>query len=119
MSQLIYNDIKQMINEVSNGSTPTNFLEGTVVQTSPLKIEVDGNTEYFPSSAFIVPEYLTDKVFDMEIKDDVLPWAQEEMLFTGRINMKNHLNPGDNVLLCQTNNGQKVVVIDRIKYVTK
>lgn len=105
MSQLIYNDLKKMIKEVTASSTPVDFLIGTVIEPDSPTIEVDGNTEYYPSSSFIIPQYLTDRQVNVSIPD---------LEYEGLMVEHNTLQAGDTVLLCQCQGGQKIIVLDRI-----
>lgn len=112
MSQLIYNDLKEIFNLVNTSRTPTDALFGTVINVSPLTIEIDGNTEYYPSSVFIVPESLTDREIDVEYNgtNTAIP---EGLNFTGKMTIKNGLKAGDHVILMQVQQGQKFLILDR------
>lgn len=107
MSQLIYNDLKEIFNLVNTSRTPTDALFGTVINVSPLTIEIDGNTEYYPSSVFIVPESLTDREIDVEYN------GTEGLNFAGKMTIKNGLKAGDHVILMQVQQGQKFLILDR------
>ena len=105
MSQLIYNDLKQMMKEVTASNMPTEITIGTIVSLSPVQINIDGNTEYYPSSAFVIPEHLTDREVEVSIDD---------LGFSGTMKLNNALKEGDGVLLIQCQRGQKLVVLDRV-----
>lgn len=107
MSQLIYNDLKKIVSEVENAKTPTNTLEGTIVSLNPFKVEIDGNSEFYPSSAFVVPQYLRDRTVNVEYNDGVTALA-------GPLTIHNGLQVGDVVLILQSQEGQKLIILDRL-----
>lgn len=117
MSQLIYNDIKSMITEVVGSSTPTDLLKGTIVNVSPIQVQIDGNSEYYPSSCFVVPEHLTDREREIEVSYEGTNTAiPESLIFSGRMKIKifEALKVGDRVFLLQCQHGQKFLILDRL-----
>ena len=113
MSQLIYNDLKQLIGEFNSSSMPTEILLGTIVSLSPIQVHIDGNSEYYPSRAFVIPEHLTDREIEVEYEGTNTAMG-EGLSFTGKMTIKNGLKEGDSVLLVQCQGGQKLVVLDRV-----
>lgn len=77
---------------------------GTVVDASPLKIQVT-NALILPSSVLVVPERLTN--YTVSIKDNV-------SFETKTITINNALKVGDKVALLRKHGGQSYFILDRI-----
>ena len=135
MSIQIYNDIKEIVLDVIGASAPTDIIEGTVYNLDPFRVEVDGDSELYPSSSFIVPEYLTKHKVDIKFKGkfplnglkfqgnlttDITQYAEftgqcndDELNFEGELEIDNSLEVGDPVILLKCQAGQKLLVLDR------
>lgn len=114
MSQLIYNDLKKLVREVVGADTPTDIIVGTVDSLSPLKVMVDNNSEYFPSSCFVVPEHLTDREIEVEYEGENIAQNNEPLHFKGKMKINEGLKVGDVVLMLQCLKGQKLIILDRL-----
>lgn len=139
MSIQIYNDIKEIVLDVIGAYNPSDVIQGTVVQVDPLKIEVDGDCDLYPSSCFIVPEHLCKHKIDIKFKgkfkkDEGLKFngdikinypdlpshaefigdcEDDELKFEGTLYLDNDLKEGDPVYLLKCMKGQKLLVLDR------
>ncbi len=90
--------IKRAAVDADEQSQPCDFLFGTVVSGSPLKIRVEQKLEL--GGAQLV---LTRNVSDFKVKID----GETE------IEIKNALKAGDKVVLLKQRGGQKFLVLDR------
>lgn len=109
--------LKQVALEAVNASKPVNVVFGKVINTSPLKIQVE--QKLILSSAQLV---LTRNVTDYNVTVDV-DWGttsggdpSHTHKVTGKKQMTiyNSLTVGETVVMIQTTGGQKYIVIDRI-----
>ncbi len=100
--------VKKAAVEAVEASKPVNFLFGTVISTSPLKVQVDQKAIY--TEKMLV---LTRNVADYEV--DVTASYQGDII-QGRKKFKVHnaLVIGDRVVLARIQKGKKFVVLDRI-----
>lgn len=112
MSVLIYDDIKGIVQDVIGGYNPSDLIEGVVYSTEPFQVEVDGNANIYPPSAFIVPEHLTKRSINVSYSgtNSAIP---EGLTFEGELTIDNSLKVGDSVLMLKCQQGQKYLVLDR------
>lgn len=110
MSQRIYNDIKEIVLDIIGAYNPADVLMGTVISLSPFVVEVDGNSEYYPESCFIIPEYLTERKEDVSFTGT---YNEGDLNFEGELTIKSSLKEGDVVILLKCQQGQKLLVLDK------
>lgn len=101
ISELLGKKMKEVIrNQV-------NFIEGNVISTSPLKIEVIGNSQWvIPRSLIILPKTLTDYTLKV---DFTVGGSKVE-----NIKIYNSLQVGDKVMMIAFNLMQRYYILDRI-----
>lgn len=104
MSQLIYNDLKGIINEVVGAGQPTGILTGVVRRLNPVEIVPDKHSDPIPSSLITVPQHL-----DPAYIDNYRCPAYPE-----RVCGFNPINVGDTVFMIRGNSGQRFVVIGKV-----
>lgn len=115
MSSLIYNDILQIVKDVSSASAPTDCIQGTVMSVSPLQIMIEQTQDYYPESVYLIPEELTDYEVDIELSGDFsLPQVSGNGTFKGKMKVYNGLRVGDTVLLLKCMGGQKIYILGRV-----
>lgn len=137
MSTGLIDIMKRAAMEVNDNAQMSDLRFGTVVSTSPLKVQVT-NLLTIPSSALVVPEHLTDYKVSVTID-----WDTEEHTYThthtisdtysgggsagdhehthrhdvsGKksIIIHNALKKGDKVALLRKQGGQSYFILDRI-----
>lgn len=103
MSLQIYNDIKGIVHDIIDASSPTDLIGGVVVSEDPLQVAVDLTGELYYGTLLIVPEYLTDHTVEVELGEIV-----------GEMLVKNALKEGDQVIMIKGVEGQKYFILDRV-----
>lgn len=111
--------------EALESSKPVNILFGTVLSTSPLKIQVDQKSIY-TSKMLILTRNVTDFEVDMTVNhttedkgggSGAAAYEAHKHAYVGKKTFKVHnaLKAGEKVLLIRVQQGKKFVVIDRVK----
>lgn len=123
MSKLLYDEIKYTVQDIVQASNPADLVEGTVVSTNPIKVEIDGNSELYPSSTFLIPHYLSNPEFDVEFtgyrttytRDDYVDpvIVEEPIKYHGKLKLNTELKVGDPVYILKCQNGQRAFILDR------
>lgn len=98
--------IKQAAIDAVNANKPTDIVEGTVISSSPLKIQVS-QMQTLESDFLIIADSLTDKQIDVTVN-----WQYE----TGKKKMTIHnaLKKGDKVIMIRAQGGQSFYVVGRL-----
>ena len=87
---------------------------GTVVSTNPLKVQIT-NQFTIPKSLLIVPEHLTKRTINVEIKLDPDKTPSDTSGIGERLLIvDNSLKVGDKVALLRKTGGQSYFILDRI-----
>lgn len=101
--------------DAEENSKPADLRVGTVMSTSPLKIQVT-NQFVIPESMLIIPEHLTDHEVQVTIN-----WTTENVEshthpVKGKKTMVIHgaLKSGDKVALLRNRGGQSYLILDRV-----
>lgn len=117
--------MKMAARDMNEAEQPTDLRFGTVVSTSPLKVQVT-NLFTIPESLLIVPEKLTDYTIDVTPLDWVTEnksggggdsaFSSHNHSIVGRKKMiiHNALKVGDKVALIRKKGGQTFYILDRI-----
>lgn len=103
MSQLIYNDLKQIIKEVVGASQPAGIVEGIVLSVDPIRISLDKNTEPIPSSLVSVPQHLNPNYKHL----------YQCPAYPERICGFNPIKVGDTVYMVRGDGGQRFIVLGK------
>lgn len=107
MSVQIYNDIKEIVLEVIKAYNPSDIVIGTVISLSPIKVEIDGNSEYASSSSFMIPDSMNGKEIPATFSDS-------EGEHEGILKIEPQLHVGDKVILLKCQQGQKLLIMDKV-----
>lgn len=110
MSLQIYNDVKDIVLDVVGAYNTTDIILGTITSLSPFKVEVDGNSELYPESAFIIPEYLKERKEEVSFTGT---YNEGDLTFEGELTIKSTLKEGDIVILLKCQQGQRLLVLDK------
>lgn len=94
--------MKRAARDENENSQPTDLRTGTVVSTSPLKVQIT-NVFTVPESMLIVPKHLTD--YTVEITIDGVD---------KKIKVHNALEVGNKIALIRKKGGQSFYILDRI-----
>lgn len=125
MSTGLLDIMKRASLDAVENSKPSDLRYGTVLSTSPLKIQVT-NQMVLPQSVLIVPQYLTDYEIDITVHDWLTEnksggsgdpaFASHNHLITGKKTITVHaaLKVGDKVVLIRQAGGQNYLVVDRL-----
>lgn len=120
MSSGLVSVIKQIAMDAMDNSKMPDLRFGTVISTSPLKVQVT-NQFTIPSSMLIVPQNLTDYEVDVTNSSSGSWETQEDsghkhQITLGDQKMKIHngLKTGDKVALLRKQGGQSYYVLDRL-----
>lgn len=107
MSLQIYNDVKDIVLDVIGAYNPTDVVIGTLLSLSPVKVEVDGNSELYPSSSFLIPDSMNGKEIPAIFSD-------EEGEHNGTLKIEPQLKEGDVVIMLKCQQGQKLLIMDKV-----
>ena len=107
MGLQIYNDIKEIVQDIIGAYNPSDIIIGTVVSLSPIQVEVDGDSEYIPSRSFIVPESMMEKTVNATFSD-------ETGTHNGTLTIEPALHVGDMVIILKCQQGQKYLIMDKV-----
>lgn len=102
MSSGLIEIIKRASLDVMHNAQLCDLRYGTVVSTSPLKVQIT-NLMTIPSSLLVVPKHLTDYNVEITIDDE-----------DKEITIKNGLKIGDKVALLRKSGGQSYFILDKI-----
>lgn len=116
--------MKSAAREENENSQPTDLRTGTVVSTSPLKVQIT-NVFTVPESMLIVPRHLTDYTVDITVdwdtektngESEVHSFTSHKHDIKGRKKIKVHnaLKVGDKIALIRKKGGQSFYILDRI-----
>ncbi len=116
--------VKRAALDAMDASKPVNVIFGTVISTTPLKIQVDQKTIY-TSKMLILARNVTDYDVDMTVEHQTdstsggsgdLSFASHAHGYTGRKQfcIHNALCIGDKVILLRIQQGKKFLVWDRV-----
>lgn len=99
------NRLLKVIMEASKPSQGqvTDLLYGKVTSTNPLKVSVDNRFE-LPSSFLILTSLVTNHTVNMTVDGETKPYE---------VNLG--LEVGEAVILLRVHNGQKFIIIDRVR----
>ena len=103
--------IKRAAKEVYENDQPTDLRFGTVVSTSPLKVQVT-NLFTIPQSMLVVPKHLTD--YEVEVTVDWTTENTDKLVGKKKMKVHNALKNGDKVALIRKHGGQSFYILDRI-----
>lgn len=124
--------MKRAARDENENSQPTDLRTGTVVSTSPLKVQIT-NVFTVPASMLIVPQHLTDYEIEVSLKSDY-GWITEDtdggtplsptltahnhkhdiIQSKKKVFIHNALKTGDKVALIRKKGGQSFYILDRI-----
>lgn len=104
--------VKKAAVEAVEASKPVNLLFGTVISTSPLKIQVDQKAIY-TEKMLVLTRNVTDYAVDVSVSFQ----SENGNSISGRKRgiVHNALMVGDQVFLVRVQKGKKFVVLDRIR----
>ena len=124
--------MKRAARDENENSQPTDLRTGTVVSTSPLKVQIT-NVFTVPESMLIVPKHLTDYEIEISLKSDygwITQDTQNGTALSPTLSSHNHkhditqskkkvfihnaLKTGDKVALIRKKGGQSFYILDRI-----
>ena len=108
----------------SDQSKPTDIRYGTVVSTSPLKVQISAELT-LPQSVLVVPRSLTDYTVSVSVNwnttsesggagDSAFASHNHGINGTKSITIHNGLKVGDKVLLLRQQGGQSYIILDKI-----
>ena len=133
MSKTLGNAIKQLSQAVNEQGKPTDIRYGTVVSTSPLKVQISAELT-LPQSVLVVPQSLTNYTVDVTMNWSTDSHTHTHTItdtymgggsasnethnhsLTGKktITIHNGLKVGDKVLLLRQQGGQSYIILDKI-----
>lgn len=124
MSTGLIEIMKRAAMDANDNAKPVDLRYGTVVSTSPLKIQVT-NQFTIPSSMLIVPQHLTKYTLDVSVDwttgnssggsgDSAYASHNHRVNGTKTITINNALKTGDKVALLRQAGGQSYFILDRI-----
>ena len=101
--------------DAEENSKPADLRVGTVMSTSPLKIQVT-NQFVIPESMLIIPEHLTDHEVQVTINWTTENAESHTHPVNGKKTMVIHgaLKSGDKVALLRNRGGQSYLILDRV-----
>lgn len=103
MSQLILNDIKDIVKDTVQAINPADIIMGVIYSVDPLVVEVDKNTDLYVPDSFLLPEHLTDREVTIRINGQL----ENIIIYDG-------LKVGDAVYMIKSNGGQHLLILDRV-----
>lgn len=95
-------NMRQISMQAMEAGKPCDVMQGTVVSTTPLTVQIDQKTTV-TGNQLLVPRYLTDHAQQMSIPGVGIVSAA----------IKNALKAGDAVILVQKRGAQQYLVVDR------
>ena len=124
MSRSLSGAIKMISKASSDQSKPTDIRYGTVVSTSPLKVQISAELT-LPQSVLVVPRSLTDYTVSVSVNwnttsesggagDSAFASHNHGINGTKSITIHNGLKVGDKVLLLRQQGGQSYIILDKI-----
>ena len=124
MSKTLGNAIKQLSQAVNEQGKPTDIRYGTVVSTSPLKVQISAELT-LPQSVLVVPRSLTDYTVNVSMNwntgnssggagESAFASHSHSVSGTKSITIHNGLKVGDKVLLLRQQGGQSYIILDKI-----
>jgi hypothetical protein len=116
--------MKRAARDENENSQPTDLRTGTVVSTSPLKVQIT-NVFTVPASMLIVPRHLTDYTVEVTVdwdtektngEGETHSFTSHKHDIVGKKKIKVHsaLKTGDKVALIRKKGGQSFYILDRI-----
>ena len=116
--------VKRAALEAVEAGKPVQFLFGTVLSVSPLKIQIDPQTIY-PAALLVLTRNVTDFDVDMTVNHATenqsggsgeSSFASHRHAYTGRKTFRVHnaLQVGETVLLARMQGGKRLLVLDRL-----
>jgi len=101
------NSIKEAFQKINTDSTEV--LQGTVISTGPLEIQMEGDEKHIVSEEVTyVPEHLRD--YEVQV---TVP-AGGGGTASGKATVKNSLKKGESVYLLASNKGKQYFVLGRV-----
>ena len=124
MGRSLSGAIKMISKASSDQSKPTDIRYGTVVSTSPLKVQISAELT-LPQSVLVVPRSLTDYTVSVSMNwnttsesggagESAFASHNHGINGTKSITIHNGLKVGDKVLLLRQQGGQSYIVLDKI-----
>ena len=107
--------VKQAATEAVEAGKPVQFLFGTVISADPLQIQVDSKTTY-TEKMLILTRNVTDYEMDIVVSHMTEEDPEDHWHYykgTKKIEVRNALVEGDQVVLARVQNGKRYVVLDR------
>lgn len=102
--------MKRASMDAVENAKPCDLRYGTVISTSPLKIQVT-NEFILPPSVLIVPRHLSDFTMAIDLKVDI---DDETTKTVNSMKIYNALKVGDKVAMIRQAGGQNYYILDRI-----
>ena len=99
----IVNVIKRASSEARNASKPSDVMFGTVISTSPIKIQVSQKLT-LSAMQLVIPHGLSKYTVSMT----------DESNIEKQVTVDNSLKNGDKVILIRQEGGQKYFVMDKV-----
>ncbi len=114
------NNVKRAAIEAVKADSPFAFVLGTVTGTSPLTVRVDQKLELFAEQLILtnaVRDYTVEMTVDHQTEPASGGGESHTHPYRGRKSFRVHLalKKGEQVIMLQTDGGQKYIILDRVE----
>lgn len=114
------NNVKRAAVEAVKAGSPFAFVLGTVTGTSPLTVRVDQKLELFAEQLILtnaVRDYTVEMTVDHHTEPADHGGENHTHPYQGKKSFRVHLalKKGEQVIMLQTDGGQKYIILDRVE----